>query len=141
MSDLGTKCVLAIDPGSRKHGLALVCRREEGGCELLWHKVVPADELEEALSEASATAEFHMIIVGSGTRSRTVIEWLRDQHTGIGLLIVDETDTTLQARERYWEHNPRRGWRRLLPATLQVPPEPIDDYAALVLAERVLLDA
>ena len=56
-------------------------------------------------------------------------------------LAVDETNTTLQARERYWEHHPKRGWRRLIPSTALYPPVPFDDYAALVLAERVLLSA
>jgi hypothetical protein len=57
----------------------------------------------------------------------------------MAILVVDEKDTTLQARERFWEHNRRRGWRRILPATLQVPPSPVDDYVAMILAERVLL--
>ena len=48
------------------------------------------------------------------------------------------TNTTLQARERYWEHNKRRGWRRFFPSTMFLPPEPFDDFVALILAERVL---
>jgi hypothetical protein len=59
----------------------------------------------------------------------------------MGILVVDEKNTTLQARERYWEHNPRRGWRRFLPSTLQVPPADVDDFVALILAERVLGEA
>ena len=60
---------------------------------------------------------------------------------GIRVVVGDEVlDTSVKARERYWEHNPRRGWRRLLPATLQTPPEPVDDFVALILAERVLSD-
>jgi hypothetical protein len=79
-----------------------------------------------------------MVIVGNGTRSKDIAGLIRDGSPSMGILVVDERDTTMQARERYWEHNPRRGWRRLLPATLQTPPEPVDDFVALILAERVL---
>ncbi len=47
----------------------------------------------------------------------------------------------MEARERYWEHHRRRGWRRLVPSTMLVPPDPVDDFVAFILAERVLADA
>ncbi|HKM17981.1 MAG TPA: pre-16S rRNA-processing nuclease YqgF, partial [Limnochordia bacterium] len=34
--------------------------------------------------------------------------------------------------------HPPRGWRRLLPVSLQTPPVPIDDYVAVILAQRYL---
>jgi len=51
---------------------------------------------------------------------------------------VEETGTTLEARRRYFRDHPPRGWRRLLPITLQLPPEEYDDYVAELLLERVL---
>jgi hypothetical protein len=90
------------------------------------------------LEQAAAVERFSMIVIGSGTNSKEIIHLVREDLPSIGILVVDEKETTLQARERYWEYNPRRGWRRLLPATLQVPPEPVDDFVALILAERVL---
>jgi Predicted endonuclease involved in recombination (possible Holliday junction resolvase in Mycoplasmas and B. subtilis) len=137
---LGSKTVLAVDPGTAKCGLALVRRNADGSIELLWHKIAQAEDFCDALEEAARQAEFSMVIVGSGTASRRFVERLRESMPSVGILVVDERDTTMQARERYWEHNPRRGWRRLLPATMWVPPVPIDDYAALVLAERVLTE-
>lgn len=137
---VGEKVVLAIDPGTSKCGLALVRRKPDAGLDLLWRKVVPTSEVCKVLAEISSVAEFNMIIVGSGTSSRTLVETLRETMPSVGILVVDEKDTTIQARERYWEHNPRRGWRRLLPATMFLPPEPVDDFAAFVLAERVLVD-
>jgi hypothetical protein len=80
------------------------------------------------------------VIVGSGTTSKQVVHELREFLPSLGILVVDEKNTSLQARERYWEHNPRRGLRRLIPSTMQVPPEPVDDFVALILAERVLSD-
>jgi len=74
-----------------------------------------------------------------GYGSREVIQRIREARPSMGILVVDEQETTLQARERYWEHHKRRGWRRFVPATMFLPPEPFDDFVALILAERVLL--
>lgn len=140
MSTLGEKTVLAVDPGSSKCGIALVHRNNERQLKLVWRCVVPTPEVAEMAVKANGIQPFSLVIVGSGTRSRDIVHRLRDAMPSVGILVVDEKDTSLQARERYWEHNPRRGWRKLLPATLQTPPDPIDDFAAMILAERVLLD-
>ncbi|MCH8977851.1 MAG: pre-16S rRNA-processing nuclease YqgF [Armatimonadetes bacterium] len=138
MSQTGEKTVLAIDPGHAKCGLAVARRIADGEVELVWRKVSTAAELGAAINEAAEACPYSLVIVGSGTRSKEVVEQLREWMPSIGILVVDERDTSLQARERYWEHNPRRGWRRLLPSTMQVPPDPVDDFVALILAERVL---
>lgn len=134
------KTVLAIDPGKSKCGLALAHRTPEGRIELDWRQVVQRADLMDKIAEAGNIRRFSMVIVGSGTTSRGVVEELREAMPSIGILLVNEENTTLHARERYWEHHPRRGWRRFVPATLQTPPAPIDDFAALILAERVLAD-
>ena len=36
----------------------------------------------------------------------------------------------------YWREHPPRGLMRLIPVTMQVPPVPVDDYVAVILAER-----
>lgn len=136
---MSERTLLAVDPGTSKCGLALVRRSAEGGIELLWRRIAQRAELVEAIQEAGGVHAFSLLVVGAGTSSRDVVQQIHEAMPGLDLLKVDERDTTLQARERYWEHVPRTGWRRLLPATLQLPPEPIDDFAALVLAERVLL--
>jgi hypothetical protein len=127
---MSQRVVLAIDPGSSKCGLALVHRDLEGKLKLMWRKIVPVGQLIDSIGEAADVQQISLIVIGSGTGSKPIIKTIR--------LVIDETDTTLQARERYWEYNPRRGWRRFFPATMQSPPEPVDDFAALVLAERVL---
>ncbi|MBX3111091.1 MAG: hypothetical protein KF857_03710 [Fimbriimonadaceae bacterium] len=138
MRTLGDKTVLAIDPGRSKAGMALVTRTESGQVHLAWRAVVPAPQVVEKVREVQERQPFSMVVVGSGTQSRATVEALREAFPSIGILVVDEKDTTIQARERYWQHNERPWWRRLVPATLQVPPEPVDDFVALILAERVL---
>ncbi len=132
------KTVVAIDPGTAKCGFALARRSAENRIELLWRAIASRDRLLETLDAAEAVAPYALIIVGGGTSSREVVAEIRRERPKIALLVVDERDTTMQARERYWIHHLRHGWRRLLPSTLQVPPDPVDDFAALILAERVL---
>ena len=43
-----------------------------------------------------------------------------------------------RARELYFREHPPRGWRRLVPTGLQLPPVPVDDYAAILIARRFL---
>ncbi|MBL8049141.1 MAG: Holliday junction resolvase RuvX [Chthonomonas sp.] len=135
-----TKTILAIDPGTSKCGFALVRRELDGSLTLVEHEVAPLDDLVARVQQFQANHPFAMVIVGSSTNSKEVVGRLREHLPAIGVMVVDERNTSEEARARYWEHNPRRGWRRLLPSTLQLPPVPIDDFAALVLAERVLLE-
>jgi RNase H-fold protein (predicted Holliday junction resolvase) len=134
------KTVLAIDPGSSKCGMALVQRNDDHQLVLRWRAIAPRAEVMEHVRSACEIEPFSLVIVGSGTTSKQLVHELREQIPSMAILVVDEKNTSLQARERYWEHNPRRGLRRLAPATMQVPPEPVDDFVALILAERVLGD-
>lgn len=133
------RTVLAVDPGTSKCGMALVKRPQEGKILLLWHEVVPIDGVLAKLHEAYAAHPFDLIVIGDGTHSRQVQTTIRTHLPSMGILEIDEKDTSMVARERYWEAYPRRGWRRLLPASMQVPPVPVDDFVAMILAERVLV--
>lgn len=134
----GERIVLGVDPGRRKCGLAVVHRDGDGHISILWRAIVAP---EEVVATAQAQAEKHpftMCVVGSGTRSNPVVQGLADAWPGVGIVIVNEQDSTLLARQLYWEAHGRHGWRRLLPASLQLPPEDIDDFAAVVIAQRFL---
>lgn len=138
MSSLGERTVLAIDPGTSKCGVAAVQRTAEGKIVILERKIVPTESVGEETALIRDTHHINLLIVGGGTNSRPVVDKLREAMPSIGILLVDEKDTTTKARERYWTENPRRGYRRLLPATMWTPPEPVDDYVAVILAERSL---
>ena len=127
-----TPCVLAIDPGSAKCGLAVL--RRDG--EVLFRAVVAAESLVARVHELADLHHPRAIVVGSGTGSRPLL--LRLQASGLPtpLVPVDESHTSEAARVRYLLANPPRGWERLLPRSLRTPPVPYDDYAALILAER-----
>jgi hypothetical protein len=99
---------------------------------------VRTDAIGSEVTKVVEQLEPELIVVGDGTKSKAIQAQIREAAPGMSLLVVDEQDTSIRARERYWEETPRRGWRRFLPSTLQVPPVPIDDFVAVILAERAI---
>ncbi|MFN8140069.1 MAG: hypothetical protein U0R49_09760 [Fimbriimonadales bacterium] len=131
------KTVLGIDPGSAKVGVAVV-RSENGATKIVRRAVIELPKFLEAVQEIAGEQDLSFAVIGNGTNSKSIQGLLRESLPGLSLLIIDERDTSIRARERYWIENPRRGWRRLLPSSLQVPPEPVDDFVAVILAEAAL---
>ena len=125
--------VLGLDPGTRKCGFAVIT---ELGAKPLALGIVPIEVLPERLREIAARTPIRLAAIGRGTNVATVAGAVRE--LGIPVELVDEHETTLRARARYFEDHPPRGWRRLIPRGLLLPDRPIDDYAALLIAERFL---
>ncbi|MBI3893032.1 MAG: resolvase [Candidatus Wallbacteria bacterium] len=103
-------------------------------------RIVKRPELVEAVGALLAAQAIERLILGDGTQSRAVASELT---SGLGARLppmerIDERDSTLDARGLYFADNPPRGIWRLFPLSMQVPGEPYDDYAALVLARRWL---
>ncbi|GAC1441249.1 MAG: Holliday junction resolvase RuvX [Vulcanimicrobiaceae bacterium] len=126
--------ILGIDPGTRKCGYALVETIGEAPAEL---GIVLTSDLGPRLAEVVARFAPVAIALGGGTNAREIGAVLATLGTPIE--IVDERATTLLARERYFAAHPPRGWRRLVPRGMLLPPRPIDDFAALLIAERLLI--
>ena len=125
--------VVAVDPGRSKCGLVLVDVNQslvvEGGVRL-------ASDVEALLSSwCTDSAGVDRILLGDGTSSA---EWLNRLQTLASVQLVDETGTTLRARDRYWQLWPPQGWRRLIPRGLLLPPGDLDALAALVMLEQSL---
>lgn len=128
--------VLGIDPGREKCGVA-VCAPGR----VVARAIVPPGELPSLVARWTAEHRTDAVVVGGGTGSRQVLAALAGLagSTRIPAVVVaEERDTTLCARRRYFQEHPPRGWRRLVPLSLQVPPEPYDDYAAVLIAEQYL---
>jgi RNase H-fold protein (predicted Holliday junction resolvase) len=125
--------VLGLDPGTRKCGYALVA---EAGAAPLTLGIAPLEALGERIRELVAATPVAVAAIGRGTNAAAVVEIVR----GLGLPteLVDERETTLLARARFFRDHPPRGWRRLVPRGMLLPDRPIDDYAALLIAERYL---
>jgi hypothetical protein len=76
------------------------------------------------------------IVVGDGTGTERIQKVLEGR--GLPFVAVDESGTTLLARDLYFRHHPPSLWMRLLPRGLWSPPRPIDDYAAYAIVLRYL---
>lgn len=127
--------ILGIDPGTRKAGYALVGR--DGTALVIGIEEISAlrARAERLVGEHAVTA----IALGSGTNRDVLMAQLGD--LGVPIRVVDERETTLRARALYFADHPPRGWRRLIPLGMQMPPRPIDDYAAVLIARRLLADS
>ena len=125
--------VLAVDPGRRKCGLAIVT----GELQCLQHLVVAREDLLQEVRHCMDRWGVQRVLVGGATGSKPVVQELQKE-LAVEIEVVDEFRTTERARGRYFRDHPPRGVWRLVPLGLQVPPVPIDDYAALVMAEDYL---
>lgn len=126
--------LVCIDPGSAKSGL-VVMRADRRVVE---RKIVPTDDLEKELSACIDRYNPGIILMGNGTWSKKIKPGVKKVIGELPLEMVNEKFSTERARERYFKENPPRGLWKLVPITLQVPPEAYDDYAAIVMAEDYL---
>jgi len=124
----------ALDPGRDKCGLAVL----SGDGEILFQKVIETNLLEQELRQMNERYTPRMLVLGNGTTSRQAEERIHAALPELLVKVVDEYRTTELAKGEYWKANPPKGWRRLLPVTMQVPPVPVDDFVAVILARRYL---
>jgi RNase H-fold protein (predicted Holliday junction resolvase) len=102
-------------------------------------KIVSVAELNSVAKNWTREFGCSRIVVGNKTASKQILEKLESLLTEHGIesiVTVDEHKSTEQARRRYWQANPPRGWRQIVPSGLLVPPCAVDDFAAIILAER-----
>ncbi len=125
-------CVLGTDPGRDKCGIAVL--NSDG--EIKFQEVVATENFSEIVSGLATKFKIETVILGNGTTHKSAAEKIRE--LGLPLKIVDEKHTTEQARKLYWVKNPPTGWRKILPTTMLVPPQPVDALVAEILARRYL---
>ncbi|NJK34863.1 MAG: pre-16S rRNA-processing nuclease YqgF [Oscillatoriales cyanobacterium SM2_2_1] len=123
---------LGFDPGQRKCGVAIAV---DGS--IVCHHVVPAEDVQTALQHLYAQYPFTEIIMGNQTGSRAWGDRLGQIFPTCTLIPVNETNSSAEARRRYWQMYPARGLTRVLPLGLRQPPRPIDDIVAIILLERL----
>ena len=136
---------LGIDPGRDKTGVAIV---DISGAivavQVLRTRSFPdalVKFLSETLQASNAWAlrqKLRAVVIGNGTNSAAHKAGVAQVLAGIPLYEIDERNSTEEARALYWELFPPTGWRRLAPLGLQVPPVPLDGYAAVIQVRRYL---
>jgi len=128
------RAMLAIDPGRDKCGLAVVTLAGEA----LAQEVIPAGALAGRARELAERYDIAVIVVGDRTGADAALEALESALPDIETAAVDEHRSSEEARRLYFREHPPRGWRRLIPSTVQTPPRAYDDYVAVILARRYL---
>ncbi|MEM9770287.1 MAG: resolvase [Cyanobacteria bacterium P01_D01_bin.73] len=130
--------ILGVDPGREKCGLALV---DNQGTPII-HEVVPSGQVMETVQDWASRFSIETVVMGDRTSSK---QWLAQWTEQLGNIdnlpapkLIDEHNSTLEARSVYWELYPPRGLKRLIPEGMRLPPRAIDDLAAVVLARRYL---
>jgi RNase H-fold protein (predicted Holliday junction resolvase) len=127
--------VIAVDPGREKCGVAVVNRKSGA----LWKDVIQTPCLVPVVAELAQERQVTTVIIGDRTMSREARRLLTAvlvDGKPLTVIPVDEHRSSDEARGRYWLDHPPRGLGRLVPVTMRVPPVPVDDYVAVILAER-----
>ena len=130
---IGPEGALAgLDPGRSKCGLVLTDPQRR---RILRAEVLPPEAAWQELQRWQRQEGLVGVVLGDGTGSAS---WRQRLSPLLPVCTVEEWGTTLEARQRYWQLEPVRGWRRLLPTGLRQPPRDWDDVVAQLLLERWL---
>lgn len=127
--------ILAIDPGREKTGIAILKNSD-----VLEHKIINSDELVQIIKSLLEKYIIKTIVMGNGTSSKKKYDLLKQEFIDRDIVLINEYRTTDEARKLYFQENPPKGWRKLIPLGMQVPPVPVDDYAAIVIGRKYLKD-
>ncbi len=131
------KClmILGFDPGRDKCGVAVM------NCdgEIYEHQVVSSQEAIATIESLSQQYPLEVIVMGNLTTAKSWRNKLQSHFPNFAIEMIDENNSTLEARDRYWQMYPPTGITRLLPQGIRIPPRPIDDIVAIILIERYLL--
>ena len=131
-----TKLYLGIDPGRSKTGLALV----DGVGRIAKLHIAESQNIDNEIVEFIKNSCPVQIVLGNGTNSRNICEVVQKVLPDVLVTVVEEAHSTEEARTLYWQENPPKGLKKLIPLGLLVPPIPLDAYAAVILVRRFLED-
>ena len=130
------KLYLGIDPGRSKTGLALV----NGAGKILKLHIAESQNIDNEIVEFIKNSCPVHIVLGNGTNSRNIGESVKRVLPDVLIAVVEEAHSTEEARALYWQENPPKGLKKLIPLGMLVPPVPLDAYAAVILVRRFLED-
>ena len=131
-----TKLYLGIDPGRSKTGLALV----NGAGKIVKLHIAESQNIDNEIVEFIKNSCPVHIVLGNGTNSRNIGESVKRVLNDVMVAVVEEAHSTEEARTLYWQENPPKGLKKLIPLGMLVPPVPLDAYAAVILIRRFLED-
>ena len=122
--------LISIDPGKCKCGLVLVDMPKKKVDQAI---VLNTEFLPNHVKTLNSNENISKVIIGNGTTSRQNIEKL--EFIKKDLIIVEERNTTLRAKKRYFELFPIRGLKTLLPKEIFIMNKNLDAVSALIILE------
>ena len=122
--------LISIDPGKCKCGLVLVDLHKKKVDQAI---VLNTDLLPNYVKNLNGSENISKVIIGNGTTSRQNIEKL--DFIKNDLIIVEEKNTTLRAKKRYFEIFPTRGLKSFLPKEIFIMNKNLDALSALIILE------
>ena len=122
--------LISIDPGKCKCGLVLVDLNQKKVDQAV---VLNTEFLPQFVKTLNSIENISKVIIGNGTTGRQNIEKLKFLKKE--LIFVDEKNTTLRAKKRYFELFPVRGLKNLLPKEIFIINKNLDAISALIILE------
>ena len=125
--------ILGFDPGRDKCGVAVLGENLQPH----YHEVVASESVSAKIAHLCTEYQITLVVMGNQTTAKQWREKLDSQlPKSIPVVMVDERNSSLEARDRYWEMYPPKGLKRLIPQGMRLPPRPVDDIVAILLIER-----
>ena len=110
--------IAGFDPGRDKCGIAVM----ESKGKLLYHQVVIAQEAINTIESLLQKFAIDLLVMGNQTTSKQWQEKLNSELPSVPIVKVDERNSSLEARDRYWQMYPPQGLNRLIPVGMRLPP-------------------
>ena len=122
--------LISIDPGKCKCGLVLVDLNQKKVEQAI---VLDTEFLSEYVKNLNSFGNISKVLIGNGTTSKQVIEKLK--FIKKDLIIVEEKNSTLRAKKRFFELFPIRGIKIFLPREIFIMNKNMDAVSALIILE------
>jgi RNase H-fold protein (predicted Holliday junction resolvase) len=128
--------ILGFDPGRDKCGIAVMARDRT----IVYQKVIPSPQALATMGQLCQQYPIEQIVLGNQTTSQMWLNQIKNLFSDdlIAISLVDERNSSLEARDRYWQLYPPQGLAQLIPQGMRIPPRPVDDIVAILLIERFL---
>jgi len=130
--DKKEELLLSIDPGNDKCGMAILNYE----LKVLAKAIIETVKIKSYLQEVFNNYSIKDIVIGNGTYSSKLNDILKEI-SEIPVSIVDEAYTTVEAEERYLAKH-KKTWQNWLSFIKWKPSAAVDDYVAVILAERFM---
>jgi len=124
---------LGFDPGKDKCGIALMNSQRH----IFTHQIITSDRVMPEIIKLTDQYQVELLVMGNQTTSKM---WQKKLQSNISvpIILIDEYNSSLEARDLYWKMYPAQGLERLIPQGMRLPPRPVDDLVAIILLQRYL---